>query len=298
MKSGFVYILSNPAYKEMLKVGRTSDLPEARAKSLSSHAGVLESFKVEWSKEVPNIVLAEYMLHHVLSPYSYKKEYFTIPLADAVKICNEALNRLFKPLKSLKNAPLPNIKALEKEADELYNLLNESGEGYKSKIDPAKLERFKVKAKALKLELELHSLDSEKKSGISIIPLGEKDTTWEMVSESITYSFGKEAIHLCLKEGKVGDPLRKRFVSYRSKYMNMDRIDLYFTKKHLFVGIKTADILKEKNKKELKKLFVSDYKKLDITDWKYGFNFKITTPQQFKTLKKILKMGSKLGGTT
>ena len=274
----------------MLKVGRTSDLPEARAKALSNHAGVLESFKVEWSKEVPNIVLAEYMLHYVLSPYSYKKEYFTIPLVDAIKICNEALDRLFKPLKSLKDAPFPNIKALQKEAEGLFKLLEDS-QYTEGKLDPVKLNHWKAKAKAMQLERELDSLDSEKASGISIIPLGEKDTSWEMIGESLKYSFGKRAIALCLKEGKAGDPLRKRFVSYRSKYMDMDRIDLYFTKKHLFVGVKTNE--PTKNKKELKKLFQSDFAKLSITDWKYGFNFKITSPGQFKILEKALKMGRK-----
>ena len=247
----------------MLKVGRTSDLPETRAKALSNHAGVLESFKLEWSKEVPNIVLAEYMLHYVLSPYSYKKEYFTIPLADAIKICNEALDRLFKPLKSITNAH--------------------------SKVNPERLKY--LKAKALELEPKLNALNAEKTTGISIIPLGEKNTSWEMVSNSLNYSFGKKAIELSLKEGKTGDPLRKRFVSYRSKYMDMERIDLYFTKKYLLIYVQTSQAIK--NKRELKKIFGADFKNLDIADWKYGFNFKITSPAQFKILEKTLKMGHK-----
>lgn len=291
-KNGCVYIFSNPAYKKALKVGRTSDLPEVRAKRLSSSTGVLEDFKHEWSRQVPNIILAEHMLHHVLFPYAYKKEYFKIPLGDAIKICEEAMDRLFKPLKALQNAHPPSLKELKKEGLKLEKLFSVSDKNA-SIIDNKKLERLKKKAIELKRKsINMDSNESEQKSGIAIVPLGEKNISWEMVAESLHYPFGKKALELCLKEGKTGDPLRKRFISYRSRFLGMERIDLFFTKKHLLVNIKTST--PSESKKIIKENFGSNYSKLNISDWKYGFSFKIYTPERFKELQSFLMMGESI----
>ncbi len=265
MTKGYVYILSNKAYEDVLKVGMTSQVPEERAKSLSKATGVLYKFKVEWSKEVPNIRLAEYMLHHILHPYAVSREFFRLPLDDAKKICEEAMKQLFKPLKTIE---------AKKELFRIYALRN----------------------KAILIRDELKDRDSNllESNGTETIPIGEKENNWEGVAAGLKYKFGKKAIDLCLREGRIGDPLRRRFISYRAKYLEMQRIDLFFTRNYLLVYVVTKH--ESKNKKMLRLKFGLEYKRLDFSTWKKGFSFKVSNEQQFFILKTLLQMGSKKKG--
>ena len=48
----WVYILSNPTQPGLLKIGYTKNLPEKRAKQISSATGVALPYKVEWAYNV------------------------------------------------------------------------------------------------------------------------------------------------------------------------------------------------------------------------------------------------------
>ena len=49
--TGLIYILTNPAIPDLVKIGRTQNLEE-RVRSLSSHSGVPIPFEVYYSCEV------------------------------------------------------------------------------------------------------------------------------------------------------------------------------------------------------------------------------------------------------
>ena len=48
MSEGYIYILSNPTFKELYKVGKTSRDPYERAEELSSATGIPTPFKELW----------------------------------------------------------------------------------------------------------------------------------------------------------------------------------------------------------------------------------------------------------
>ena len=94
-QKGFVYILSNPEYPGKFKIGKTKDNPIIRAKTLSKQTGAIGEFKVEWSKEVPDMHIAEYILHYKFSKYHYEKEFFKFKLEDIKPLAKKILDEFF-----------------------------------------------------------------------------------------------------------------------------------------------------------------------------------------------------------
>jgi hypothetical protein len=85
----WVYILSNPDYpKTHLKIGYTKNLPEERAKQISSATGVIRPFKVEWAFKCFNGEIVEKMIHNKLRAHriNNQKEFFHIGLEEAKEI--------------------------------------------------------------------------------------------------------------------------------------------------------------------------------------------------------------------
>ena len=85
----WVYILSNPDYpKTHLKIGYTKNLPEERAKQISSATGVIRPFKVEWAFKCFNGEIVEKMIHNKLRAHriNNQKEFFHIGLDEAKEI--------------------------------------------------------------------------------------------------------------------------------------------------------------------------------------------------------------------
>ena len=77
--SEIIYILTNPAIPDLVKIGRTDNL-EQRVRSLSSHSGVPVPFEVYYACTVPNSVEAENKIQdafgdHRINP---KREFFRI----------------------------------------------------------------------------------------------------------------------------------------------------------------------------------------------------------------------------
>lgn len=88
MLAGYIYILINPSYKQLLKIGKTSRLPEERAAELSSSTGIPTRFYVAYQERVDDCDTAESFIHKRLEPYRVNsgREFFELPLQDAIRI--------------------------------------------------------------------------------------------------------------------------------------------------------------------------------------------------------------------
>lgn len=82
---GYVYILTNPAMPNMVKVGMTTDSPEARAKTLSSTTGVPQPFRVAWYASVDDCAAVEGAVKRALNRHRVngRREFFAVTVQDA-----------------------------------------------------------------------------------------------------------------------------------------------------------------------------------------------------------------------
>ncbi|MFZ4854918.1 MAG: GIY-YIG nuclease family protein [Desulfuromonadaceae bacterium] len=87
-KKGYVYILVNPAFPGFLKVGKTTKVPEARARELSCGSGVPAPYAVAWDELVTDCDYVEKMIHLQLAHTRSRKdrEFFAVPLKTAISI--------------------------------------------------------------------------------------------------------------------------------------------------------------------------------------------------------------------
>lgn len=86
--AGKIYILRNPYLQNsLIKVGKTSRVSELRAKEISKATGVPAQFEVLYEEDVPDIDLAEGLIHDALSKLRVNKrrEFFLVPLKTAVR---------------------------------------------------------------------------------------------------------------------------------------------------------------------------------------------------------------------
>jgi hypothetical protein len=75
-----VYILTNEAMPDLIKIGLTTDSVEARLTSLSSHTGVPLPFECYFAAEVPDGVRIEKILHQLFAEFRInpKREFFRL----------------------------------------------------------------------------------------------------------------------------------------------------------------------------------------------------------------------------
>lgn len=87
-KKGYVYILVNPAFPGFLKVGKTTKVPETRARELSSGSGVPAPYAVAWDELVTDCDYVEKLIHQQLAHTRSRKdrEFFAVPLKTAISI--------------------------------------------------------------------------------------------------------------------------------------------------------------------------------------------------------------------
>jgi hypothetical protein len=99
---GYLYVLSNPRMPKLLKVGQTSGSIQQRVDQLSKATGVPAPFAIEAYFVSPNPREDEKTLHTALAQYRHPgREFFEIPLHDAINHCQNALRRraqYFRPL--------------------------------------------------------------------------------------------------------------------------------------------------------------------------------------------------------
>jgi hypothetical protein len=101
MAAGFVYVLTNKAMPGLVKVGFSTRSPAERAAELST-TGVPFPFTVAFSAGVENPLEAEAAVHLALTRYraSADREFFRIPIEDAVTAVEEACGLGGNPLRS------------------------------------------------------------------------------------------------------------------------------------------------------------------------------------------------------
>ena len=86
MSKGIIYVLSNPAMPELVKIGKTKDINQ-RLSSLYS-TGVPLPFKCVYAKEVEDMDYAEEKLHAGLGSarINEKREFFKIPEDELIHL--------------------------------------------------------------------------------------------------------------------------------------------------------------------------------------------------------------------
>jgi T5orf172 domain len=84
---GYVYVLSNPAFPNLTKVGRTTDLPELRVKQLNT-TGVPSAFVLECCFLVEEPAEIEKQIHGALSTcrHSSNREFFNLSIAEITDV--------------------------------------------------------------------------------------------------------------------------------------------------------------------------------------------------------------------
>ncbi|MFN6478297.1 GIY-YIG nuclease family protein [Nostoc sp. DedQUE07] len=95
MESGYIYIFSNPSYKDNLfKIGYTTKDPKARAKKLYT-TGVLAPFTILYAEDVDNPLEIEQKIHKKLADFRFFKERegFLIPIQEAISKIQEVTQR-------------------------------------------------------------------------------------------------------------------------------------------------------------------------------------------------------------
>ena len=95
MAKGFVYILLNPSFHDQIKIGRTTDASETRARNLSRTSGLPTPFIVIYDELVSDCEEVERQLHQRFTGYrvSTSREFFRVPIKEAIKALQEEAKR-------------------------------------------------------------------------------------------------------------------------------------------------------------------------------------------------------------
>lgn len=85
---GYVYVMINPSYEGLVKIGKTTKEPEDRAKELSSATGVATPFIVVYKRMFNDCNIAEKTIHKILTNQGVRvnnsREFFRLPISDAI----------------------------------------------------------------------------------------------------------------------------------------------------------------------------------------------------------------------
>jgi hypothetical protein len=112
---------------------------------------------------------------------------------------------------------------------------------------------------------------------------------WNDILKSGLPVFIKEAIRLCIREGKVGQPQYRRFSAIRNNgFTDIGRIDLYVLKERL------RCVVTSKNIPHARKIIKQEIgTQVEITNWDGGVSFFIKNEKEFIALKNWLYLGNK-----
>lgn len=88
MANGFIYVLLNPSIPNMVKIGKTTETSEKRARAISSATGVPTEFIVLYDALVSNVEKAETEIHTFFSDYrpNKRREFFNVPPKLAIRV--------------------------------------------------------------------------------------------------------------------------------------------------------------------------------------------------------------------
>lgn len=137
MSNGYIYILQNPSYPNLLKIGKTTRTPFERAKEISSSAGVPQEFEIVYQIFAPNCDQAEIDIHSKLKTnrVSISREFFETSVIDAKSVITEIIsNQLTNEIEELKSTLEIKVAAyrneLNRELCEKTSRLEELNEGH------------------------------------------------------------------------------------------------------------------------------------------------------------------------
>ena len=118
---GFIYIMSNPAHSDLLKIGQTSKDPLVRRKDLSS-TGVPEEFVIDYQALSSDYEALEKKIHRKLSDVrlSKGKEFFKISVPEAINITREEAGNTIEYEKIFYTSPEELKKLKEEREKQLY----------------------------------------------------------------------------------------------------------------------------------------------------------------------------------
>ena len=90
--AGYVYILINPSLNGVVKIGKTQNNPDERAKELSSATGVPTPFFVAYSSYFKDCSAVEIFVHTRLESnrLAGNREFFRVSVQKAIEIVREA----------------------------------------------------------------------------------------------------------------------------------------------------------------------------------------------------------------
>lgn len=94
MAVGYIYVLSNPAHPELVKVGFTCNPVKDRAAELSS-TGVPQPFVIEFFQLTTDVEDVEGLIHAELQAArpTANREFFQVALTDAIKAVEKHVRR-------------------------------------------------------------------------------------------------------------------------------------------------------------------------------------------------------------
>lgn len=94
MSRGYVYVLSNPAMPGIVKIGKTTQSPEDRARQIGDATGVPFPFKIEFSVFLPDCHSAERFIHQRFKGQrcNERREFFRVLPSEAGNAALEVLD--------------------------------------------------------------------------------------------------------------------------------------------------------------------------------------------------------------
>jgi hypothetical protein len=119
---GYIYVAINESYKGLVKIGKSSRLPEERAKELSRPTGVPTRFHVAYQEYVSDCDLAEKLIHRRLAEHRVNRgrEFFELPLKEAIKVVAEVAAEIGTGTEGHQPSPDVLVYALIQKALALY----------------------------------------------------------------------------------------------------------------------------------------------------------------------------------
>lgn len=94
--AGHLYVLINPTFQHLVKVGQTCRDVEIRCAELSATTGLPTAFIVAYKKKVANPALAEKLVHKELDFRGHRnrsnREFFNVPLSEVVEIIQDVIS--------------------------------------------------------------------------------------------------------------------------------------------------------------------------------------------------------------
>jgi hypothetical protein len=95
MTQGFIYILTNPSMPGLVKIGKTTRLPDERMRDMYA-TGVPHPFTLAWSAAVADCNLAEREIHTRLARFrtNPRREFFRVTVDIAIDAAREVTEKI------------------------------------------------------------------------------------------------------------------------------------------------------------------------------------------------------------